>query len=1193
MRKRIRTERSSSPTLESPDPSADGLSDFTAACLKRACRSSTDGPRPASSKALTDVSFKRSPYYRNTKGIGSGGKGNLRPPRPCRTPSPTLSERPPWRSPGCQNPTSSSSSLLQPRRRSPSFPRGLPSRPSSPSHRRLPSPVALDPAHQELIGRRIRRAQRARFYLLQRTGPHSFLIGGDLPEHKYKVVIGPQMCSCGHGPYCIHILFVMLRVLQLPDSDPRLFSKELKNFEVESLFTAYDERRSCKVKSKCAPDASSFCGAAKEDRTQENNVIHEESVSSSAANRLVGDDEEEICPICLLEMTDGEGLVACTTGCHNRLHHHCIAIWAEECCRQGEKILCPLCRTPWGDTLNHTSQAPVKYQGELSRDLKEKQSSQCASPSSSDCWRRSSKAPVARGRHGTASPVTQALERNFRRASPHRSRGSLSTENLSCSSGGNVVIPLEHKTSASQWAKVFGTDVVSCLFAKDWVLREMALRRLMHDVVQVLSYDVGADAEQRMSQAVHACASILALMVSDPVYKVYLACVRCLRSLLANLPWPPDAEPGTLQALLQPVLQNILLKCTDGNQRMSQLSIETLVEFAKGQHGELAVGSAVPGSQFRTASGAGGMEFLLQCILQDYSLLSVSWQWILGRLSVLDRLMRDFPDQFYLRYVPLGLGESGYKLENYNRLLTTLEFTFRALSSSHGTVGKVARRLFVFGSQFAMPEPAVYKQIVGMLSMLEPGLQTLLQKRMSAMSEHQGPRYYSQEPVTPTSGVGGVQRKIRSSSTVRKVTSPSPQREKSSPPRPNHLPLDSIGLHHKRQQTKWNQTFTPSKPNMEILSPASEVLDVFSPPPEGKDIALQFTEEVGRSSPDGAPMVPHTTPVHEAPLRCLDEEYQLGKSEADSEDLPLIPALFEASLVHLHGIDLEGGSDAEKEFGEYKEGCNWTRGPLLGTGAFSTCYQAWDLKTGSLMAVKQVSFCRNSDEEQEKVESGILEEIELMVSLSHPNIVRFLGVTKEGCHFNVFSEWMAGGSVATMLDRYGAFSEQVIIRYMQQVIAGVVFLHENHILHRDLKGANLLVDSTGRRLRIGDFGAAARLASRATIPGEFQGQVLGTVAFMAPEVLRGEDYGRSCDVWSIGCCLIEMATQNPPWDANKVSNHLALMFKIACSTIPPPIPDHLSLETQNLALQCLEVNAASRPSAKQLLSHPVFLGTVS
>ena len=107
----------------------------------------------------------------------------------------------------------------------------------------------------------------------------------------------------------------MLRVLQLPDSDPQLFSKELKNFEVclpdfssgvsqhpseatsmtsdyltgsfqvESLFTAYDERRSCKVKFKCVPDASSICGAAEEDRTQENNVVHEESVSSSATNR--------------------------------------------------------------------------------------------------------------------------------------------------------------------------------------------------------------------------------------------------------------------------------------------------------------------------------------------------------------------------------------------------------------------------------------------------------------------------------------------------------------------------------------------------------------------------------------------------------------------------------------------------------------------------------------------------------------------------------------------------------------------------------------------------------------------------------------------------------------------------------------------------------------------------------------------
>lgn len=91
----------------------------------------------------------------------------------------------------------------------------------------------------------------------------------------------------------------------------------------------------------------------------------------------------------------------------------------------------------------------------------------------------------------------------------------------------------------------------------------------------------------------------------------------------------------------------------------------------------------------------------------------------------------------------------------------------------------------------------------------------------------------------------------------------------------------------------------------------------------------------------------------------------------------------------------------------------------------------------------------------------------------------------------------------------------------------------------------MLVDSTGQRLRIGDFGAAARLASQTTGAGEFQGQLLGTIAFMAPEVLRGEEYGRACDIWSTGCVIIEMTSTNPPWDAKAVSNHLALIFKVS------------------------------------------------
>jgi len=134
----------------------------------------------------------------------------------------------------------------------------------------------------------------------------------------------------------------------------------------------------------------------------------------------------------------------------------------------------------------------------------------------------------------------------------------------------------------------------------------------------------------------------------------------------------------------------------------------------------------------------------------------------------------------------------------------------------------------------------------------------------------------------------------------------------------------------------------------------------------------------------------------------------------------------------------------------------------------------------------------------------------------------------------------------------------------------------------------LLVDTSGHHLRIADFGAAARMMSKSTVPGEFQGQLQGTIAFMAPEVLRGDSYGRSCDIWSLGCTIIEMATGKPPWGASDVSNHLALIFRIACATGPPEVPGSLSPAVRDLALRCLELDPSHRPSARDLLLHPVF-----
>jgi len=211
-----------------------------------------------------------------------------------------------------------------------------------------------------------------------------------------------------------------------------------------------------------------------------------------------------------------------------------------------------------------------------------------------------------------------------------------------------------------------------------------------------------------------------------------------------------------------------------------------------------------------------------------------------------------------------------------------------------------------------------------------------------------------------------------------------------------------------------------------------------------------------------------------------------------------------------------------------------------------------------------------------------------MRQISHRNIVRLIGAIQLDAHFNIFVEWMPGGSISSLLDTYGPFEEKVLLNYSQQIILAVDYLHTNRYLHRDLKGANSLVDSTGRVLKVGDFGTAAKLHASITPAGQFRGELLGTVAFMAPEVLRGEDYGRHCDVWSVGCCMLEMAEGKPPWNARALTNHLALIYKIASASVSPPVPEHLSAATKDLIKRCLHSDPKGRASASELLTHAVF-----
>lgn len=216
--------------------------------------------------------------------------------------------------------------------------------------------------------RRVEKASRARFYLLRQSGPTAFMVVGDSPEHKYRVMLGPQTCSCSRGPHCVHLLFVMLRVLQVEQTNPQLWSKTLRNYEVDSLLTQMQERKRKRIRksSVCSNSMVLSEQTATEkqletqmftsDQTKEETKVVTESVakseeseglakavseSRSAGSSEKGEDEDEdICPICLLEMVEGESLTVHINGCGNSLHHHCMAI-----CMTSDTMILAVART--------------------------------------------------------------------------------------------------------------------------------------------------------------------------------------------------------------------------------------------------------------------------------------------------------------------------------------------------------------------------------------------------------------------------------------------------------------------------------------------------------------------------------------------------------------------------------------------------------------------------------------------------------------------------------------------------------------------------------------------------------------------------------------------------------------------------------------------------------------------------------
>lgn len=265
----------------------------------------------------------------------------------------------------------------------------------------------------------------------------------------------------------------------------------------------------------------------------------------------------------------------------------------------------------------------------------------------------------------------------------------------------------------------------------------------------------------------------------------------------------------------------------------------------------------------------------------------------------------------------------------------------------------------------------------------------------------------------------------------------------------------------------------------------------------------------------------------------------------------------------------------------------WKKGKMLGAGGFGQVYLCYDVDTGVELAVKQVQIYCQSEEVSKEVRA-LQGELQLLQDLSYHRIVQYYGSQKEPHVLSIFMEYVPGGSVKDQILEYGPLKESVTRRYTKQVLEGLEFLHSKWIVHRDIKGANILRDHEGN-VKLTDFGAARRLANIVVKAVDNSRNltgaktITGTPYYMAPEIIEGKSYGRKVDIWSLGCTVVEMLTGHPPWHEYE---GVAAIFKIATQPFPSYVlPSDASLGVQDFLKCCFERDPEQRPAARVLSNH--------
>lgn len=261
----------------------------------------------------------------------------------------------------------------------------------------------------------------------------------------------------------------------------------------------------------------------------------------------------------------------------------------------------------------------------------------------------------------------------------------------------------------------------------------------------------------------------------------------------------------------------------------------------------------------------------------------------------------------------------------------------------------------------------------------------------------------------------------------------------------------------------------------------------------------------------------------------------------------------------------------------------YTLGQTIGTGSFGTVCEAIDLATKARRAVKIVHRTSNQKERE-----FVHREMSVLLTISHPNIVRTFDIFDERHRILVVMAFVPGGDLFDYVVQRPTLDEREVKHTVWQVMHGVHYLHERNIVHRDIKLENVLVSQASPlRLQLTDFGFANFIDPSSKAPARDLNSVVGTGSYMAPEVIDGRGHGKPVDIFAAGVAMFRLCSGQMPFRAISMreSYELALAGR---ADFASKRWQAMSQESRLLCRSMLNADPAKRPSASEVVENEWF-----